>query len=106
MLMLLVSLLASCSDADERRCRLAVKSLVAAPAGKVPGELNKVTEFGRYALPDIEQEFHSASATGRSRLLDALARLRLPEARAFLEFVARYEPDQVLRERAARLAQR
>lgn len=98
--------LGGCDDDNERRCRLAVKSLVAAPNDRASGELDKVVAFGRYALPDIEQEFHSASVTGRRRLLDALGRLRLDEARPFLVFVARWEVDPDVRRQAAHLAER
>jgi hypothetical protein len=105
-LVLLLGLLAACSDTDERRCHLAVKSLIAAPADKARGELDRVLAFGRYALPDIEQEFHAASSAGRGRLLDALDRLRLAEAQPFLELVTRLETDPALREQAAHLARR
>jgi hypothetical protein len=98
--------LAACSDGDERRCHLAVKSLVAAPQSKVAGELDKVVAFGRYALVDIEQEYHAASGSGRRRLLDALDRLRLAEAQPFVEQIARGETDPTVREQAARLARR
>jgi hypothetical protein len=105
-LLVISTLLLSCGDDRERRCHLAVKSLVAAPADRAAGELEKVVAFGRYALPDVEQEFHAASPTGRRRLLDALDRLRLREAQPFLAFVARWETDQALRRQAMVLARR
>jgi hypothetical protein len=104
-LVLLLSL-AACSDNGERRCHLAVKSLVAAPQNKAAGELEKVVAFGRYALVDIEQEYHAAPPTGRRRLLDALDRLQLAEAQPFLELCARVETDPAVREQAVRLARR
>jgi hypothetical protein len=105
-LLLLATLVAGCGDQRERRCRLAVKSLVAAPADRAPGELDKVVSFGRYALADIEQEYHAAGPTGRVRLLEALDRLRLPEAQPFLEFAARIETDLQVRRQVEVLARR
>ena len=89
---------------------MVTKSVVAAPESKARGEIDRLLAFGRYALPDIEQEFHGASTTGRLRLLEVLRRLRLPETIPFLEVVARWDTEQKVRKEAeavaAALAQR
>ena len=57
---LVLLLLGGCEARQhEEAARLAVRSLVAAPPEAVKQELRKVVALGRYALPDIEQEFHS-----------------------------------------------
>jgi hypothetical protein len=104
----LLALLLLCSCANEiereRACRLAVKSLVAAPPSKVPGELARVVKHGRYALPDIEQEMHQAPAGSRLRLLDAIERIGDAEAVPLLEFVARHDTEDRVRKRARYVA--
>jgi hypothetical protein len=93
--------LAACHDDErERKCQLAVRSLVAAPEDRAAGELEKVLAFGRYALPDIEQEYHAARRAGRARLIEALSRIADPEAVPLLALLARWEEDAEL----ARLA--
>ncbi len=96
--------LGGCADEREHPCRIAVKSLAAAPENRASGELEKVLRFGRYALPDIEQELHTASVTGRKRLLEALRRLKEREAIPFLEIVARHDESQEVRALAAEVA--
>lgn len=104
----LIALLLLCACANEidreRTCRLAVKSLVAAPETKVPGELRRVVKLGRYALPDIEQEIHQAPAASRLRLLDAIERIGEAEAVPLLEFLARYDTVDKVRKRARDVA--
>ena len=104
LLLLLLPLASACTDRRERPCRIAVKSLAAAPDSRAPGELEKVVAFGHYALPDIEQEFHATSLKGRLRYLDALRRIRSTDSVAFLETVARWDPDDAVRRGAADLA--
>jgi hypothetical protein len=87
----------------EQATRRAVKSLVAAPEEYVAGERRRVVAFGRYALPDIEQEFHSADPGGRVRLLEALERLAQEESLPFLKLVARWDEDDAVRKRAAKV---
>ena len=99
-LLALLAPVASCGRDVERQCRIAVRSLVAAPKNRVAGELDKVVAFGRYALPDIEQEFHSSSTAPRGRLLDALSRLNLRESIPFVELAARWEKDATVRSQA------
>jgi hypothetical protein len=94
----------ACTDARERPCRIAVKSLGVAPDGKAAGELAKVVAFGHYALPDIEQEFHASTLKGRLRYLDALQRIRSSDSVAFLRTVARWDSDDAVRKGAAELA--
>lgn len=105
-LLLLALLAAACTDTTvrEQPCRLAVKSLAAAPEVHARGELQKVLRFGRYALPDIEQEFHGATVVGRKRLLEALRRLKEREAVPFLELVARSDEHAEVRALAAEVA--
>jgi hypothetical protein len=90
----------SCGKDLERSSRIAVKSLVAAPENKVEQELAKVVALGRYALPDIEQEFHSAPGQGRLRLLEALRQLALPEAVPFVQTIERWEQDEAVKKQA------
>ncbi len=101
---LLSLLLVGCSDNRERPCHIAAKSVVAAPESKARGEMERLLAFGRYALPDIEQEFHGASTTGRLRLLEVLRRLRLPETIPFVEVVARWDAEDKVREEAKAVA--
>jgi hypothetical protein len=96
--------LAGCTDEREQPCRLAVRSLAAAPEDRAAGELKKVLAFGRYALPDIEQELHAASTTGRKRLIEALRKLREREAIPFLEIVARWDEEPEVRALAREVA--
>lgn len=103
-LLALVVALSGCTDPRERPCRISVKSLGAAPDRKAPGELEKVVAYGRYALPDIEQEFHGASVKGRLRYLDALARIGSEEAVRFLQLVGRWDGDDAVRRGARELA--
>jgi hypothetical protein len=94
----------SCSPDRERASHIAVKSLAAAPQNKVPGEMARVLSFGRYALPDIEQEIHGASIQGRLRLLEALSRLKDKEAIPLLDTLARWDADPEVRKRAHEVA--
>lgn len=92
-------------DPRERRCRLAVRSLVACPESRVDGELAKVLAYSRYALPDIEQEFHVSPRLGRLRLLRALAKMGDAEALPFARHVARWDEEPEVRKRAEQLAE-
>jgi len=105
-LLLFCLTLASCvNDLDrERRCRLAVRSLAAAPQRAVESELDKVVAFGSYALPDIEQAMHSAPVAKRLRLLRAIERVQAPEAIPFLRFLARWDTDDAVRRTAKQTA--
>ena len=105
-IVLVAALQAGCVDSTEREqpCRIAVKSLAAAPENRAAGELQKVLRFGRYALPDIEQELQIASVVGRKRLLEALRRLREPESIPFLETVARWDEAKEVRALASEIA--
>lgn len=93
-----------CDDRRERRSRIAVRSLAACPESKVEQELAKVLSYGRYALPDIEQELPVSPKLGRLRLLRALARLADPEALPFVRHVARWDEQEEVRQRAAEVA--
>jgi len=103
-LVLLLVFLASCTDEREQPCRIAVKSLAAAPENRAAGELQKVLAFGHYALPDIEQELHSANAVGRKRLIEALRRLKEKGAIPFLEIVACWDESAEIRSLAKEVA--
>jgi hypothetical protein len=96
--------LGACTDSRERPCRIAVKSLALAPDNKAAGELVKVVAFGRYALPEIEQEYHYASTKGRLRYLDALRRIKDADAVRFLQVVARWDDDDAVRRTAKQVA--
>jgi hypothetical protein len=100
----LCTLFLGCADDRERLCHIAAKSVVAAPENKARGEMDKLLSFGRYALPDIEQEFHAANATGRLRLLEVLRRLGLPEALPFLQVVVRWDGEEEVRRAAEEVA--
>ena len=99
-------LLGSCANEIKREqaCRLAVKSLVAAPETRVAGELARVVKHGRYALPDIEQEMHQAPLASRLRLLDAIERIGEAEAVPLLDFLARWDTADKVRVRARNVA--
>jgi hypothetical protein len=96
--------LAACTDSRERPCRIAVKSLALAPDNKAAGELVKVVSYGRYALPEIEQEYHYASTKGRMRYLDAMQRIKDAEAVRFLRVVVRWDDNDAVRRRAKEVA--
>jgi hypothetical protein len=98
---------ACANDLDrERRSRIAVRALVAAPPSKVEEALDRVVALGVYALPDIEQELHAAPAAGRRHLLRAIERINSSEAVPLLRFLARHDTDETVRKRAAVLARR
>jgi len=104
--LILSALLFSCAQEREDPARQAVKRLVAAPEEKISQEMARVFSFGRYALPDIEEELHSASPTGRLRLIEALRRLGQSEAAPFLDILARWDPDQRVRLQAKEVCAR
>jgi hypothetical protein len=106
--LLLLFLQSGCAnDLDrERRSRIGVRGLVAAPPNKVEEALDRVVALGAYALPDIEQEFHAAPALGRQRLLRALERIDSRKAVPLLRFLAEHDTDETVRRRAAVLARR
>ena len=99
-------LLLSCDDSrgQDYYTRMAVKGLATAPAGKERMQLGKVVAKGSHALPDIEQEFHSADPAGRRRLLEALERLKDRQALPFVRYVARWDEDPGVRKEAARVS--
>jgi len=99
-------LVTGCDDDRERKCQLAVRSLAAAPEAKAAHEMERVIAFGRYALPDIEQEIHTANVRGRERLLEAISRLRLTEALPLTEYVARWDESAQVRARAGLVSAR
>jgi len=96
----------ACDDSRGRDyyTRMAVKGLATAPADKVRMQMGKVVAKGSHALPDIEQEFHSADPQGRRRLLEALERLKDPRALAFVQYVARWDEDLKVRKEASRVS--
>ena len=104
LLAVLLGSTAGCTDDRERACRLAVKSLVAAPDKHLRTEMAKVVAFGTYALPDIEQEMHGAPIKGRLRLLDAVRRIGSPEAVPLLDFLIRVDTDDAVRKEAQKVA--
>jgi hypothetical protein len=103
LVMLLLSA-GACTDEREQASRLVVKSLAAAPKDKAAREAEKVLSFGRYALPDIEQELQVSPLEGKLRLLDVLERLKDREALPFLDFLARWEREEAARKRAGQVA--
>ncbi len=98
----LVGLGPACDDTplQERRVRLAVRSLAAAPRRAAPGELAKVVGHGEAALMDIEQVYQGADLEGRRRLVQALHRIGSSEALPLLRFLARHDEDPEVRRRS------
>jgi len=91
----------ACSGQDEEHAsRIAARSLVAAPESKAPGEMAKVVALGTFVLPDVEQEMHTAPASGRKRLIEAMRRMDNPRCLTLLDFVARWDADDTVRRRA------
>jgi hypothetical protein len=93
-------LLGCAAKDEERSSRLAIKRLVAAPEGKLPGELRRVVAMGTYVLPDIEQEMHSAPIQGRLRMVEAMRRINSAESLKLLDFLRRWDSDDTVRRRA------
>lgn len=90
-----------CAGKDEERiARIAIKRLVAAPEGKLSGELRRVVAMGTYVLPDIEQEMHSAPIQGRLRMVEAMRRINSAESLKLLDFLVRWDSDDTVRRRA------
>lgn len=102
----LIGILSACDDSRGRDyyTRMAVKGLATAPAGKERMQMGKVVAKGSHALPDIEQEFHSADPGGRRLLLEALERLKDRRALAFVQYVARWDEDPKVRKEASRVS--
>jgi hypothetical protein len=102
-LLALAALLPACQDTQrEKESRMAVKRLVSAPDGKEARELERVVSFGRYTLPDIEQESHAAPSKSRLRLVDAVRRIGSRDALPWLDFLARWDSDEAVRRGAKR----
>ena len=102
LLLALTGMLPGCAKDVEResQSRLAVRWLIKAPASRVDGALQRVVKVGEYALPDIEQEMHSAPQAGRARLLRALERIGSPRALPFVRFLSHWDTDDAVRRQA------
>jgi hypothetical protein len=94
----------ACSSERPRESRRAVKALVDAKDEQTQRLTRAVVAFGRYALPDIEQEFQEAPRRGRLLLLRAIERIGDPDALPFLDHVARWDDEPRVRHKAARVA--
>ena len=93
--------LLACDRAPERASRAAVTQLVTSSAFSEQEALDRVTRFGPYALPDIEQELHDAPTHGRLRLLEAVRRIGDPAAKPLVRLVARRDEEASVRQKAS-----
>ena len=96
-------LLPACSDNREHASRAAVKALLDSKDSLVRHHRARLVAMGRYVLPDIEQEYQGAPYKGRLRLLDVLERMGDPEAVHLVRHIARWDEEDLCRERAKKV---
>ncbi|MFH1130567.1 MAG: hypothetical protein V1754_04485 [Pseudomonadota bacterium] len=89
-----------CQDSREWRTRNSVKKLVDADDSIVQQATELVVAFGRYALPEIEQQMPSISPEQKLRLLEAVRQINEVEAVGFLRVLVRWSGDQSVREKS------
>ena len=99
-------LCSGCEDTREAKCRLWVQRLIKARTRQVEVAHKRVVAFGRYAIPEIEQEFPSATADQKIRLLEALGGIADKEAIPLLIIISERDPNSDVRERAKRIAKK
>jgi hypothetical protein len=80
-----------CEDRSYRDIGGAISVLTRRNDGLVAPATAQLVSFGRRAIPQIEIALHTAPATGRLHLLEALAQIGDPEAVPILRHLAAYD---------------
>jgi hypothetical protein len=96
-LALCLSFLAACEDTSYREIGAQIRVLSERTDGLVPPALERLARFRRRALPQIEIALHTASATGKRNLIEALGKIADPESAAILRHFAIYDPAPEVR---------
>jgi HEAT repeat protein len=100
----LFALVSACVQADPPALRSLVTVVATQPGQPANEATQKLVAYGRPALVVVEAALHTADPAGRRRLIQVVARIHDPDARALLEHFARYDENSEVRSSAARAA--
>ena len=88
----------ACEDRSHRDIGDEINILTRRNDALVPPATARLASYGRAAIPQIETALHTAAATGRLHLVDALARIGDAEAAPILRHVAVYDVNREVRD--------
>jgi hypothetical protein len=92
--------LASCEDGSHRDIGDEINLLTRRNDALVPPAMQRLSAYGRKAVPQIETALHTAAPTGRLHLLDVLEKIGDVESIPVLRHVAVYDVKTEVRQAA------
>jgi HEAT repeat protein len=96
-LALLLVVVASCEDTSYRDVGSEIKLLTTRTDALVVPAIQRLAQYRKRAVPQIEIALHTASAAGKVNLVHALEAIGEPESVAILQHFAVYDPDVEVR---------
>jgi hypothetical protein len=100
-----MALLVSCEDASYRSIGADIRLLSRDVSGSEEAAINRLSGFGRGAIPQIEIALHTGPERGRLRLVGALERIGDGEAVPILRHFAVYDASPEVRAACERVLQ-
>jgi len=101
--LLALLVLPACDDRSYRKIGAAIDVLTK-KTNALPGPaIERLRDFGRRSVPQIETAMHTASARGKVNLITALAAIGEPESAAILQHFAVYDEAPEVREACEKL---